>query len=307
MENEQKEQENYSKRFSKMSEIQRIDDNEIKYIKSNFSQIDRSIIGFAEGEVSVWSGLNGSGKSNFLTQQILEYAMQGVKTMLFSGEMQDFVIQNTMIKMVAGKDKLTPSSDGTYWFLQDEKRRKIILSWLDKYVYLYKNEYSMSAKEMLNSIVYSIKKYGVKMIIIDNLMTIDLHSYDKDKYEAQSMFVKDLAKLAKGFNVHIHIVCHPRKSAGFLRKDDISGTADLSNAVDNVFIIHRVNKDFVKRSADILDSTAIKQLSQFSNIIEICKNRRHGAQDVYIGLFFEPETKKFMGVDRANKEYMRWI
>lgn len=297
----------YSERFTKMSEIKRVNENEIKYVKSNVMQLDKSIIGFAEGEISVWSGLNGSGKSNFLSQQILEYASQGIKTMLFSGEMQDYVIQNTLVKMVAGKKALTPSTDGVYWYLNDDKKRQIILSWLDKFVLLYKNQYGTNAKEILNSIVYAVKKHGVKMIILDNLMTLDLKSYDRDKYEAQSMFAKDLAKLTKQLNIHIHIVMHPRKAAGFLRKDDISGSADLSNAVDNVFIIHRVNKDFKKRGAEILDQNTISQLSQFDNIIEICKNRRQGSQDVFVGLHFEKETKKMYGMERPEKEYMRWL
>lgn len=297
----------YKENFIQISEIKEISEDQIKYIKSNFDDLDEKITGFAEDEVSVWSGLNGSGKSNFLTQQIVEYAVQGNKTMLFSGEMQDYVIKNTLIKMIAGKENLKQSTKGEYWYIPDTKKKEYILNWINKYVYLYKNSCSMDAKEIIGSIRYIVKKCGVKIAILDNLMTMNLKSYDKDKYEAQSLFAKELARLSKELHIHIHIVMHPRKAGGFLRKDDISGSADLSNAVDNVFIIHRVNTDFKNRSKDVLDSATTAVLSRFNNVIEICKNRRNGSQDEFCGLYFEKETKKFTSEYKEERKYLNWL
>lgn len=300
------ENQEYSAKFIRLSDVIDKDESNTFFVKSNFLPLDKSIIGFAEDEVSVWSGLNGSGKSNFLNQQILEYASQGLKTMLFSGEMPDYSIRNILMKMVAGKENLKQNKDGVSWYIPDDKKKAYILNWLDRYVYLYRNDSSMDAKEVINAIKYIVTQ-GVKVIILDNLMTLNLASYNnKDKYEAQSMFAKDLAKLAKSLHIHIHIVMHPRKAGGFLRKEDISGSADLSNAVDNVLIIHRVNNDFKKRSTEILGANA-NSLFAYDNVIEICKNRRNGAQDVYIGLYFEKETKKFVSSERENKQYLRWI
>ncbi len=298
----------FEKRFKKMSEIKRVDEEKIKYINSGFTYIDKRIVGFAEGEISVWSGLNGSGKSSFLVQQILEYADQKIKTVLFSGEMQDYVIQNSLVKMVAGKEALIPSKDETYWYLSNDEKRKVILNWLDRYVYLYENEYGTKVVDVMKAIQWLVQKENIKVVILDNLMALNLASYqEKDKYEAQSQFIKDIAKMSKKLNIHIHVVMHPRKSSGFLRKDDISGSADLSNASDNVFIIHRVNKDFKTRVKDILDTGAMTYLSKFDNVIEVCKNRRHGVQDTFIGLKFEKETKKFIGEDDVATQYMKWI
>lgn len=298
----------FEKRFKKMSEIKRVDEEKIKYINSGFTYIDKRIVGFAEGEISVWSGLNGSGKSSFLVQQILEYADQKIKTVLFSGEMQDYVIQNSLVKMVAGKEALIPSKDETYWYLSNDEKRKVILNWLDRYVYLYENEYGTKVVDVMKAIQWLVQKENIKVVILDNLMALNLASYqEKDKYEAQSQFIKDIAKMSKKLNIHIHVVMHPRKSSGFLRKDDISGSADLSNASDNVFIIHRVNKDFKTRGKDILDTGAMTYLSKFDNVIEVCKNRRHGVQDTFIGLKFEKETKKFIGEDDVATQYMKWI
>ena len=300
---EELEKEGYEVRFAKMSDVQPLNEEDIVYTKTGYKKLDDLIGGFTGGEVAVWSGLNGSGKSNFLMQQIIEYAHQGYKTMLFSGEMQDYVIKNTLLKMTAGKSFLQQSNDGVYWYLADKRIGEVITKWLDKYLLLYKNEYTMNADEIINAIRFVASK-GIKLVVLDNLMTINLKVYDKDKYEAQSMFAKELARLTKELNIHIHVVMHPRKASGYLRKDDISGSADLSNAVDNVFIIHRVNADFKERVKDTYDARISNALFAFDNIIEVCKNRRHGVQDEFIGLYFERESKKFLSFRNEEKKYL---
>ena len=77
--------ETYSLRFATLIDVEEESEENVKYIKSTFHFLDENIGGFAPGEVSVWSGVNGSGKSNFLLQECLEFANQGIKTMLFSG------------------------------------------------------------------------------------------------------------------------------------------------------------------------------------------------------------------------------
>lgn len=291
--------------FETASQIKKVDESTLKLVKSNFIELDKKIRGFIFGEISVCSGLNGSGKSNLLLQLLLNFALQGYKTMLFSGEMQDFVINNTLSRMVAGAKNLKPSKDETYYYIYNDQLKEKIIKWLDDKFYLYKNSCSMKAEDLISAIRYIVKK-GVRIIILDNLMTINLRDYDKDKYEAQSMFVKDLANLCKELQIHIFVVMHPRKSMGFLRKEDISGTADLTNAVDNVFILHRNNIDFRNRSKEVIDQNTSNPdtrtgLYQFDNILEVCKNRQYGIQDYFVGLYYEKETRKFL--NQRNEHY----
>ena len=111
--------------------------------------------------------------------------------------------------------------------------------------------------------------------------------------------------LARDNDIHIVFVCHPRKSTGFLRKDDISGTADLTNAVDNVVMCHRVNNDFRTKAKDYFDHKTIYDFleNEYTNCIEIMKNRDLGAQDVLIGTYYEPESKRFLNEKYENITY----
>jgi hypothetical protein len=90
---------------------------------------------------------------------------------------------------------------------------------------------------------------------------------------------------------------------GFLRKSDISGTADLTNAVDNVFICHRVNNDFIKAGSEFLGATKIQEYSAYGNCIEICKNRMFGVVDQLVGMYYEIESRRFMNTVDENIIY----
>ncbi|MDE7389523.1 MAG: hypothetical protein K2M82_01065, partial [Lachnospiraceae bacterium] len=121
--------------------------------------------------------------------------------------------------------------------------------------------------------------------------------------QRQSRFVGELEVFAKLNNVHILFVAHPRKSQGFLRLDDISGSNDIVNRVDNALILHRVNEDFKRLSKDTLKWSADNPIYQATNVIEICKDRDGGNQDVFIPLFFEKETKRLKNRETEVKYY----
>ena len=88
--------------------------------------------------------------------------------------------------------------------------------------------------------------------------------------------------------------------------DDISGTADLANAVDNAFIVHRVNNDFKRLTAMTFGWKEDNELYQSSNVIEIAKDRDGGTMDYFVPLYYEMETKRLKNTFTENKHY-DWI
>ncbi len=65
------------------STAKQIDRSQIVSIKTNIRELDRRIAGLNKGEVSVLSGLNGSGKTSLLSQLGLEAVNQGYKSPCF--------------------------------------------------------------------------------------------------------------------------------------------------------------------------------------------------------------------------------
>ena len=90
---------------------------------------------------------------------------------------------------------------------------------------------------------------------------------------------------------------------GFLRLDDISGTADLGNAVDNAFIVHRNNNDFKRLSSQMFSWKEDNDIYKGTNVIEIAKDRDGGTQDVFIPLWYEIETKRLKNDEVENRIY----
>ena len=135
-------------------------------------------------------------------------------------------------------------------------------------------------------------------------MTFDISSMSENKFEAQTKFILKLqGDIAKPYNVHILFVAHPRKAMGFLRLDDISGTADLGNAVDNAFIVHRVNSDFKRLSKQMFGWKDNNVIYDATNVIEIAKDRDGGTMDHFIPLYYEPESKRLKNYPAENKIY----
>jgi len=284
--------------FKTIHEID-LTDEEKTYIKSNVRLLDSSIRGFALGELSVWSGGNASAKSTFLNQMALESINQNFNVAIYSGELTSKRLMQWLFLQAAGKDNIVDI--GGFYKTNDTAKGKISY-WLDGKIYVFDNEKGNKKDLILHSIRDVVNKKNVKVVIIDNLMSIDLDT--NNKYDEQSNFIKQLSNIAKELNIHIHFVCHPRKTTLFLRKNDISGTADLTNIADNVFIIHRVGFDFKRGFKEAYGyKTDDVELFNYSNVIEICKNREFGVQDKFVGLYFERETKRLLNSKEEYKHY----
>lgn len=285
---------------------------QIKSVKRDLTQIvpsgidlmDKRIIGFNKGELSVWSGSNGSGKSSLLSQLAIESINSEFKVALFSGELRADRVLNWIQLQCAGREHVESTQYENYYTVPEEVKNKIN-AWLELQLYIYNNNFGSKVEGVLKAIDECITENKIDVVIIDNMMSLSLDSVIGEKYERQTNLVIALSQLAKKRNVVIHFVCHPRKSMGFLRKQDISGTADITNLADNCFIVHRCNTDFKRSIKEFLLIKDDNPLLRYDNIIEICKNRDLGISDEFIGVFFEKESKRFLNSLGENK-YYKW-
>ena len=102
----------------------------------------------------------------------------------------------------------------------------------------------------------------------------------------------DVKEYAKKKNIHIILVCHPRKQMDMIRRESVSGTADLTNICDNLFLIHRVNKDFQTRAGDFFGKEKVEEYMNFGAVLEVAKNRQFGIVDFLVGMFYENESRR---------------
>ena len=291
------------KKWLSLSDIKKVNLSETKTIKTGFKDLDKRILGLNLGEVTLLSGSNSSGKSSWLNCLILNVIDKGNKVALWSGELPPEKLKIWIHNAAAGKEHIISKKSGDFTIYETEPNVGLkIDEWLDGKFFLFNNEYSNKWQQILNDIS-ELLKLGVNLFILDNLFSMDIDIFDGDKNNKQKELILQICNLAKTHKIHIILVAHPRKAMGFLRKSDISGTADLTNAVDNVFICHRVNNDFIKAGSEFLGATKIQEYSAYGNCIEICKNRMFGVVDQLVGMYYEIESRRFMNTVDENIIY----
>lgn len=272
------------------------------YIRTGFNKIDKRLRGLQKGRVSLLSGLRGAAKSTILSQLILTAVDTGNNVACFSGELSPRNFQRWMMLQAAGKPFVSQGATEYVWNVE-RKYQKVIAEWLDGHFWLYNNEYGNNFEQILKEFDKAIDEKKLDLLVLDNLMAFNISTLSESKFDAQTQFVLSLTSLAKKKNVHILFVAHPRKSLGFLRLQDVSGSADLANAVDYAFIAHRNNEDFRRLTMQDLGWKEGRDIYNCTNVIEIAKDRDGGTQDEFVPLWFEQETKRLKNDPTETKFY----
>ena len=238
-----------------------------EYIETGFYDYDRHVEDWKTSELTVIFGRNGEGKTTFIAQVIAHNLQKKVKTFLYNGELSNFKIQDWIYRQVIGKDlesfKKVQGKYGDKYEIKDDIIKKI-KAWHKDSLYLFDNTADKILQNMdkfFEVMEITAKKYGVKLFIIDNLMSI-LFEDAKSLLSDQANFVQRCKNFATNLNVHVVIIAHPNKmkkevleAKGNLTKSDISGTNNIPNKADNIISIERNwSKDELKFCDMILTS-----------------------------------------------------
>ena len=297
-------EDDFGKQFINTKDVLDHKEPDREYLLTGIGDIDRCMKGLQKGCVSVLSGLRSAAKSTFLSQLILTMVNNDKTVVCYSGELSAKSFVRWLMLQAAGRlhvEKI-PGFEN-FWAVDNDDTKRRIADWMADRFWLFNNNYGNRSDIVLPALEHHSKKVNADLIIIDNLMAVDL-GHDKDKYDAQTQFVWEVKKLAKDCNVHVIFVAHPRKTTTFLRLNDISGTGNIGNIVDNAFIIHRNNNDFDKAISEYLGKRKREYIAEScTNVIEVCKDREHGTQDLFVPLWYEPCTKRLL--TRSN-EYVRY-
>lgn len=239
---------------------------------------------FRPGELTVWTGFNGHGKSLLLSQVQLGLMGQGERFMVFSGEMTPEYLIKRMAKQATGADRPT----GEYLDAVGE--------WLRDRCFIFNQQGSATIKRLLEVFAYAQKRYGVSHVVIDSLMMTDVPEDGPGAMTAQKEAIRALCDFAKRSGVHVHLVAHPRKgkdeSAG-PGKMDVAGSGKITDGADNVFTVWRAQKD--EAEPDDAEKPDAK--------LELKKQRNGDVQNYSQWLWFNKGSMQF----RAQKRSLRTL
>lgn len=230
-----------------LSEVETRDLTKVPRTLSGFERLDKSIGGFFAGELSVWTGKRGIGKSTILSQLLLEAIDQGHGVCAYSGELDRAQFREWTYLQAAGPDNIKYRDDpltGKRLPTVDPQVDKLISEWIHERFWLFDLERNTrhDPEAILSQFAYAKMRYGTDVFLVDNIMSVDFdYKRDADFNRVQSQFTQTLASFAKRQHVHVHLVVHPRKSssgkAGQVTADDVHGSGDITNRADNVFFL----------------------------------------------------------------------
>jgi len=235
------------KHVKQMADVESVDIYSLPKIKTGIFEIDKSIGGIYLGQVILLSGKRGEGKSTFMSQIAVEAVEQNFNTFVYSGELPNYHVKRWLDFQVAGDCNIAQKQNDykeVSYYLADEVVKKINNWYRDK-LYIFDNS-AIDDEEypgLLKIITDAVCRYDIKLICIDNLMTAMDCDANSDLYRQQSQFVKSLAKFAKQYDVAVILVAHPKKSKDNFDNDSVSGSADITNAVDVVINYERAAKE----------------------------------------------------------------
>lgn len=268
---------------------------EAENIKTGFKKLDAVMYGFVEGSLNVFTGNSGAGKSTLINQMcILESIYQRHKVFVFSGELTNSNLKYWIAHTLANeKDiEVIERKDGSSYSKIKKEAINSMAKWLKGKLFIYNNDLDYSYKTILNRMEKLAKRYGVKVFIIDNLMTVNLGN-GKDRLEAETEFITSIKQFAKTYNAIVHLVAHPRKIAKgeIVDKVDVSGSGNITNLADYVTTITRVEAEE-------------GSLEEDHTVFSVKKNRPTGVQNKNVKLFFNSFRRRFyITNEEINKNY----
>lgn len=302
----QEEEEDKGSVWQTLDEIEDEDRSSVISIPSGIIQYDKECCGFDKPSLNVWSGNNGSAKSTLLNQIALNAVNRGFKVAIYSGELRGKKLKRWIMFQAAGKSYNKKSVKNDYGYYTPESTRIKIVDWIKNRLYNYNTKYSHDIEQVCAEVRKIVKERDIDMLVMDNLSSLDIENLEGGINEQQKAAIKMLLRLTDELNIVTHIVIHPKKSEGYLRKNDVSGAKTLTDLADNVFFVHRWNQDTQKAAKEFMDEKVFWELSNSgaTNIVELIKQREFGEAEGHIyKLYYEPESRRLKNSIAENIHY----
>lgn len=246
-------------------------------------------VAFRPGEVTLWAGANGSGKSLITGQVCMSLLAQNQKVCIASFEMKPQKTIERMARQYTGFDgdflrNNHPQELPAFFALLDDMKACTSDLWL------YDQQGTVKADRLFAVIRYCAQELGVQHFVVDSLMKCVAGD---DDYNGQKELTDKLTALARDHNIHIHLVHHVRKPDDDSKRPtkwDSKGSSAVTDLVDNVMMVWR-NKP-KERLIDAGKATD-KQMAEPDALL-VCDKQRNGDWEGAIGLFFDKTSHQYL-------------
>jgi len=246
---------------------------------------------FRPGEVTLWAGQNGHGKTQVVSQIVLSLMGQGERAVIASFEMKPQTTLQRLARMFAGTNPFSPEYQESEGVDALATLYKEFGEWTDKRLWIYDQQGTVSADRVIGMARYCAKELGITHVVIDSLMKC---VRGEDDYNGQKEFVDELTSLARDNQIHVHLIHHIRKPANeghIPDKYDNKGSGAITDLVDNVMMVWR-NK--AKEDEGKAKGSFSTKKSEHDAAI-LCRKQRNGEDEPTIRLWFDRDSQQYKG------------
>lgn len=221
----------------------------------------RDLIELRPGELSIWTGYKGHGKSQFLSQVMLHAMRLCNRVLIISPEFKPEEVLARKCRQESGSSR-PPGVFVDDWFEYAKSR-----------LWLFDHQGALKADNVVALCRYAVATHGIQHIVIDSLMKCGI-GVGSDDYTKQKHFVDKLQSVAHQSGPHIHLVAHARKGSSDDQPagiHDVKGTSEIGDMAENVFSVWR-NKPKHKAM-----STGDNSKADEPDALLICEAQRNGS------------------------------
>jgi len=240
--------------------------------------------------LTLWSGINGHGKSLITQQAALyflnqRYSSREERVLLWSPEMPPEITVARILKQATGLKNPTPK-------FQDE-----IFQFIEDRMYLYVREHNVTPAELVGVIRFAVDKLKVTTIILDSLMKVKLTDRADNLNLQQKNFCNTLANECRGSGLSIFLVVHSRKRESEnqrIGKFDVKGSGDLVDLCDCLVAVSRNKRKEEAQTVGDGDRDG-----EPDGWVSVQKNR-HGGTEPTFPVWFLPDAMQFVKSERES-------
>uniref|UniRef100_UPI00358F7A2D twinkle mtDNA helicase n=1 Tax=Myxine glutinosa TaxID=7769 RepID=UPI00358F7A2D len=195
-----------------------------------FPELTKVLKGHRRGELTVFTGPTGSGKTTFISEYALDLCIQGVNTLWGSFEISNVRLARVMLSQFSQCQLALHIEDYDMWADRFEM--------LPLYFMTFQGQQGI--KTVMNTMQHAVYVYDISHVVIDNLQfMMGQTNTSLDRFALQDHIIGVFRNFATTNSCHVTLVIHPRKEDDDkeLQISSILGTAKVSQEADNVMIL----------------------------------------------------------------------
>lgn len=288
-----------------LSDVEPTEYEDVDGVTTGLKAIDDELMRLFFGTLTIVSGQPGSGKSSLLTQLACNSLDNDIGTWLFSGELPNGVEKSWFNYIFAGPRNITDAISrrgNPYKKISTTTLAEINKTYKGRW-HIYRDDYDNVLDKLIVSMTDTVRKYGARCLILDNFMCIDTET-SEEELRSQTDTIKKLIEFAKKYQAAVILVCHPRKMDAGTNVGiyDIAGTSNIVNLAHRTIGLRRVTDAERENAAKYSEKR--RQLLKYDVIVTIVKDRMFGRQNIDVGLYYDPASRRFFSdMDEYDRRF----